>query len=252
MWQGFLAFMDGDMKRAGELFEKYGQHERFVSHCLANGLPNPTRRLRARLEEGTFIRTTKEELAGFKDKRRRFVVYMADFSNETERFARGAALYRRLLAGEFGALSVAEEAYARYGLTWSLWALAMDSLDFGLERRYEDVGIANAEKFLTDPGLGKSVIAPRALSLLAKVYGNGLRADWQKSLEVFRVITQKYPSSPHAPTALFRFADLTRALGDETHRKEAVQCLRRLTTKYPGSPFAPVGKKLLTAMEKEK
>ena len=177
------------------------------------------------------------------------MVYMADFNNETERPYQAMALYRRMLAGEFGALSLAEDAYARYGLIWGLWAARVDCSDRWQAKKLEEETISQSEKFLTDPLLRRSVMAPRVIRDLATLYGNFGKTD--KSLEMYRIVANEYPQCRFADEALFQSAFMVYRRKDALSRQEAIGNLKKLINKHGKSPYLEISKDILKKLEEK-
>ncbi|MBP5231835.1 MAG: hypothetical protein J6333_00340, partial [Planctomycetes bacterium] len=197
---GFLAFVDGDMDKARDFFQKMADADMRVQYLLREKKPNRYRRLMVRCETGAFRRSSLKDLKCFKDKRRRFVVFLADFNAESERPGRASELYQRLFSGEFGRLSPEEAGYVRFGWAWALW---YDGVYSDKENdKKEAKGLLSA--FMDDPALRKTAIAPRALNALANMLCYGGEKEFAKSLEIYRIVAREYPKTEHAETALYR------------------------------------------------
>ena len=93
-------------------------------------------------------------------------------------------------------------------------------------------------------------MAPRVISALAKIYSNGYRRDWNKCLEMYRLLAKEYPQSRFADEGLFQFAFVASDWEDAAIRKEAKANLKKLINKYGKSPYVEAAKELLEEMEK--
>ena len=241
---GFLAFVDGDMKTARSCFEKMGEVDQRIQYLVSKGLPNMKRRLIVRCDDGAFRRATLKDLKCFRDKRRRFIVYLADFYAETEEPVRAGALYEGLLNGEFGKVNREEEAYVRFGLSWILW---YDGTFRSIPRK-QAAAIKVAQVVFDDRRLQNTRMAPRLLNSLANMIRysddkNGII----RSREIFRFVAQEYPNTEDGENALYYFAKrcLYEGQNNEELREEGREALRRLLKKYPDSQWSVLAAKRL-------
>ncbi|MBP5234115.1 MAG: hypothetical protein J6333_12010, partial [Planctomycetes bacterium] len=234
-WQGFLAFVDGRMNKAKDLFAQYGRLSRYVQHCEKRDLPNPLYRLEVRCEQGTFRRARKEELQGFQSRQRRFVVFMADFLAECERPERAVRLYRRLLSGEFGKLSAPEEAYARFGAAWGLWYYGTENTRPEAQAEAKKVLLA----FRDRKELQRTPIASRALVTLGNIIGYLAKKSPERNREmvdVYWLAANGQPPSSYVEDALYYIGDM--GIDFPECRKDGIKALRRLKKDFGNGSYS--------------
>lgn len=239
--QGFLAFIDGDLDEAKALFKKMADADQRISFLVRDNQPNPYRRLLVRCRNGAFRRADKSALKCFSDKRRRYVVFLADYYAETEDPQNAQQLYRRLRNAEFGNLSPDEEAYTRFGLAWALW---YDGVRSSAKHKINEAKQL-LSGFESDRVLKKADITPRALSAYANMLCYGSDEEKSRSLEIYRLIAKKHGKTPYAETALYRMGTACLYSKDPVLYKEGIACLKRLIRKYEKGQYTTLANKVL-------
>lgn len=249
--RGFLEFVAGRMDKAKEYFTAAGQTDSYIRHSQENNLPNPLRRLMVRCDEGTFLRSTKEEMRGFKQKQRRFAIMMADFHTECEKYAQGEKIYRRLLGGEWGKLNIEEEAYARLSFAFCSRGAQIDTNDKGKAQYFCNQAIKTLEPFMASPDLLKTPVAPRALIALGSYYSSLQDGRRMKLIEPYKLLVKHFPQTDYAPRALMLIATQIRATNEEKYEAEKQNALKQLAEKYPKSQYANLALQMMEILDKQ-
>jgi len=241
---GFLAFVDGDMDRARGLFEEMSAADEKVVWAVRRGGPNMRKRLMVRLEQGTFRRATPEHLAPFRDSRRRFVVFLADFLAEAEQPGRAEELYLDLLEGRFGELSPGEEAYARFGAGWSMWYRGVrDDDDRVVER-----SLRITEPILERADLQRTAMGPRCLVSLGNAYAYCSDTDddrWADMERTYRLVIERYPGTKHHERALYYLGTEYLARKDAELRRRGFDLIEKVLHYHPDGELHLLARKAL-------
>jgi tetratricopeptide (TPR) repeat protein len=239
---GFLAFVEGQTDEAKDRFKAMCDADTKVQYLLKKDAPNMYRRLMVRCEDGTLRRASPDELKGFKG-RRRFVVFFADFNAEIEKPTKGEKLYRRLLNGDFGKLSLVVEAYVRFGLSWVLWYDGVYSGRADKERAAKEV----LEAIWDNPRLQRTATAPRALNALANMLSYGNPEEQKRALRVYRHVVLTFPDTKHGETALYRLGIACLYSKEKMVHREGLESLVKLLQQYPEGQYVELARKKLEA-----
>lgn len=248
---GFLDFVRGDMKSAMVHFVTMRESDDKVRESLQQGEPNMFDRLLFACEQGRLRRATKEDLKPFKG-RQRFIILLADFYSTVEKFDKAWKITERFLNGEYGKYDKGQEAYLRFACAWALWA---DSVASDQEEEYEDKAAKILHFFLTDQGLQKQPIAPRALY----IYANQCRyrEKLQEAVRVCRFIEKNYKKSPYCEEAWFLHGctllyTLSETPPDPADIPEGLMCMKKILSDFPKGYHRKFAMRAIKEFEGEK
>ncbi len=113
-FRGFIYFVEGKKKEALECYEKILRCDKETKRQNDAGIWNDYKRLRWGAEHG-YLEAYPQDLARY-NKRQRFVVLLGDFYFCTQRFGKAVALFKRMLAGEFGKLTPVQLDYPHFAI----------------------------------------------------------------------------------------------------------------------------------------
>ncbi|MDR2438353.1 MAG: hypothetical protein LBE12_03135, partial [Planctomycetaceae bacterium] len=134
--------------------------------------------------------TTPEEMASFKDTKRRMAVLVADLFYESEQHQKALSIYQRLEENrEFGTLSKNELAYVMFAIFACLcWDKNMNEIKY----------IEPKAKLFDD-----TPIAERAIfSYAIRVSKTGTLAGFMRSIRTFEMFLSRFPKSSKTDDAL--------------------------------------------------
>jgi tetratricopeptide (TPR) repeat protein len=117
---GFLYFAEGDKEKALEWYKKILDYDPMTRRLDTSGQWNDYSRLKWGVEHG-YLYAYPQELAQFKDPRRKLAVLLTDLYYVTQQWDRAGGMAQRLLKGQFGALGPAEKEYPQLAYAGSVY-----------------------------------------------------------------------------------------------------------------------------------
>ena len=221
----FVYFVQGREQEAKPLLERIRRLDRVGQESDKIWAASFARRMEWNLlyNKGC-LRATPAEAAAFVDPKRRLLMFLADYAYEREDREEAERLYNRLMQGEWGKLTQAEEAYIYTSLAFCMgWKRKEKYAAADLLKVFE-------KKWQDTPS------APIALlgcaNLLTRDSSDRQRRE--SGIRYYDLVEQRYPHTEEAADALFLSGWTSYLLGD---RKEAAARFTRYAARYPKGAY---------------
>jgi tetratricopeptide (TPR) repeat protein len=204
--QGLIAFAKEDYETAEKRWNLLAELDKeFYAQQKASGWENATTLARLtwnlRNQKGSLY-ATPEEMASFKDTKRRMAILIADLYYESEQHQKALSIYQRLEENrEFGTLSKNELAYVMLGIFSCLcWEKKFDETAYLFHK---------AKLFEGTPSEARAYF----------YYGNRISRiggldGYKFSIRAYETCIQKHPNSKEANNARLFLAEKYKDLGD--------------------------------------
>jgi tetratricopeptide (TPR) repeat protein len=215
--RGFIYFAQGKKDQALAEYKKIERGNLDEATAEAEGRWDDYRRLKWGADHGYLI-AYPEELQLYTG-RPRVAVLLADFYFCTRQFARSESLAHQFLAGEFGRLSPAQQAYPHYLMGIAIKRVAVES--HGAD---ESPAVAELEKALALPGTSVT----KARSALAIATVARYTSDKKLSALGMALMRQLAASPDNNEFTWTARVELGRELVEAGHRDEGMKALREI------------------------
>jgi tetratricopeptide (TPR) repeat protein len=217
---GFALMVQGKLDEARVQFERYRKLDELGRATERAWGASFSARMDWNLTENRgCLRATPAEAAAFVNPKRRLAMFIADYAYEQEQFEEAERQYRRLMDGEFGKLSAAEEAYVYTALAFCAGWRDSSNKAAELLSVFE-------KKWQATPS------APIALMACGNylVQNAPTRKKREAAIRYYDLLVQRYPDSAHAERALYRGGELAYILGN---KEDARRRFKLYLAKYP-------------------
>jgi hypothetical protein len=193
--QGFVAFAKEDSETAEKHWNLLAELDKeFYAQQKVSGWENATTLARLtwnlRNQKGSLY-ATPEEMANFKDTKRRMAILIADLYYESEQHQKALSIYQRLENRELGTLSKNEKAYVIYGIFACLcWVPKINENQY-LRLQWNDMKNTPSEK--------------RALAGYARRLGNNQPNIFvlEEKLRIRQEVRTRFPDSIESTDFLY-------------------------------------------------
>jgi len=206
---GFVLMVEGKVEEAKEQFGRYRKLDEVGAEQEKWSMGSFASRMEWNLKNNKgCLRAYPEEAAAFTDPKRRLLMFMADLAYEKEDWGTAKERYERLLRGEFGKISPAEEAYLTCALAQCESRFENDARVMELVNKFE-------KNWQNTPSW------PRGMMLLADYLSGGRRDEERcmRAVKVYETIAQRC-REPYAEEATYKIV-LTLWYSQEKATQEA-------------------------------
>ncbi|MDO4569779.1 MAG: hypothetical protein Q4D38_05300 [Planctomycetia bacterium] len=220
-WLGLIAYAREDYPRAKKIWETlYTLDSHFKQEDNSNGFTwSYVKRFLWNIDHNQGgMYAWPSQMAAFKGTKIRWQLLLADVELEMQNYPPAEKKFRKLLKNPEILRSRERYAYCSYGLGVALMYLRKKE---EMERIFM--------QFLPGQKFDRTTSAERALWLLACQWSQSSKTEL-KALNVFQIIFERYPDSPHAQGAYLSWAIDS---GSAISPQAAVERLRSYMKKYP-------------------
>ncbi|MDR1882140.1 MAG: hypothetical protein LBR26_05085, partial [Prevotella sp.] len=245
--QGLVEFAKEDYETAEKHWNLLAELDKeFYAQQKATGWENATTLARLtwnlRNQKGSLY-ATPEEMACFKDSKRRLAIFIADLFYENKKHKEALLIYQRLENDELGTLSKNEKAYATLGIFACLcWISRFDEVTFLFPKSTLFIGTPSEKR--------------AAVAIANRIVQHGTPEAYEKALQIYENCIARFPNSPEALTCHFFVAELCRNickrmpnLGQDIRdslRRKAIEHMRECVNNIESVEF----RKYAESMEK--
>jgi tetratricopeptide (TPR) repeat protein len=181
-------------------------------------------------------RNENDHLRVFQGKRR-VAAYLGNLNYDALEWDKARALYTRLLDGEMGALTPAEEAYTVYLLGNIEHMAGNEKQAFNHLKAFE-----TEERYAKTPIAAKALYTYGAIACQYRMRGDTYEETWQRILPL---VVKRYPQNPQAERALFHFGFASFHTGN---KETAADAYRAYLERYPEGRFRDISTRHLQEM----
>ncbi|MDR2437977.1 MAG: hypothetical protein LBE12_01230 [Planctomycetaceae bacterium] len=225
--QGLIAFANNNNEQAKEFWDKIAILDKdFYAEQEKAGWKNATThyRLMQRIKnQPGALFATPDEMASFKDPKRRLAVLLADLYYLAEEPAKALVMYRLIESGNLGTLSYNEKAYICFAIFSCLcWDKSIDEITY-LEPKLK--------AFVGTPSEARVV-----LGFANRLDANDNPNIISKKIEMYKYLIQKFPETEETEYAIFvlglLYADLAETALIQQNVNMTIEYIKKIQTLY--------------------
>jgi hypothetical protein len=225
--QGVIGFAKNDLEKAKIYWDKIAVIDKdFYAEQEKSGWGNATThyRLTQRIKhQPCALFATPDEMASFKDPKRRLAVLLADLYYLAEEPARALVMYRLIESGNWGTLSYNEKSYICFAIFSCLcWDKSIDEIAY-LEPKLK--------AFVGTPSESRVV-----LGFANRLDANDNPNIISKKIEMYKYLIQKFPGTEETEYAIFvlglLYADLAEAALIQQNVNMTIEYMKKIQTLY--------------------
>lgn len=187
---------NAEAKKAFAVLEDFDARQQQKGAELFKWQTTSERLVNALNPENNGPRNENDQLKVFKSDRR-VIAYLGNMSYDALEWDKARVLFKRLLDGELGKLTVAEEAYTVYLLGNIEHMAGNPKSAIAHLKRFE-----NDDSFRLSPIAAKALYTYGAIACQYRMDCKEYEKTWQR---VLPLVVKRYPRSPHAEHAMFYF-----------------------------------------------